>query len=104
MKPRMLSVIAGTHNSFARFQKERHAYGDVIPGDALKHTFNSINNSCREADIHVNFHKNNCTEPMQRSIRSNMSSTRVGSGLVLTALVLFENSLLLQCTIISPTR
>ena len=33
----------------------RHSYGDVIPGDALKNTFNSICTSCREADIQMSF-------------------------------------------------
>ena len=63
----MLRVIAGTHHSFASCKVVRHSYGDVIPGDAFKHIFNSINNSCREADIHVIFQQSTCTKPTLRS-------------------------------------
>ena len=59
----MPAVMTGTQHFFACFTELRHSYGDVIPGDAFKHIFNSINNSCREADIHVSFQKSACAKP-----------------------------------------
>ena len=41
----------------------RHSYGDVIPGDAFKNIFNSINKSGNnKADTQMSFKSSKCTE------------------------------------------